>query len=79
MYHSVAEQPVSHEIKDLFESPKVYLYTGGPAGFASVYNPNDFIEVKLLDGSYIVDDYKKKTFNVNATLELPNRNTLRLW
>ena len=62
-------------IKGLFESPKVYLYTGNPGDEVT---ENSFIEVNIKGQTTITENYKRTMFNIKCTVELPKRNTMTL-
>lgn len=62
-------------LKYLFESPKVYLFTG----IENEKMSNDsFIEVKLKGQKTIINKYKGSSFNIKCVIELPARNTMTL-
>lgn len=57
---------------DLLDSTKVYLFAGTPF---SQNTFNDWIEVNLKDGSFVVENTKSNLYQFDFTLELPKNNT----
>ena len=57
---------------DLFESPKVYLFTGKPNTFCGF---KDWIEVNVKDKAIKIQDSKYNYINVQLEVELPARTT----
>lgn len=62
-------------LKDLFTSPKVYLYTGVTG---LLMDANDFIAVDLKASSETIKSYKSTTYNVNVKINKPKDNTMSL-
>lgn len=62
-------------LESLFDSPKVFLFMG--LDF-SKEEQTDWLAVKLMTDSTIVDDYQDRPFDINLELELPDRNVLML-
>lgn len=55
-------------LEDFMDSTKVYLFNGVP------FSKNDFnnwIEIKISDGDFIVENYRSKLYKFNFTLQLP--------
>lgn len=61
--------------ESLFDSPKVYLFTGTDYSDSSA---SDWLAVKVLTENYIVDDYNDRPFDLVVDIELPRRNSLTL-
>lgn len=57
---------------DLFESPKIYLFTGEPN---SVSTYHDWIEVNIKDKAVKIKDVKYNYVNVQIEIDLPTRIT----
>jgi hypothetical protein len=70
---------ISEKEKDLIstvlDSPKIYLFQGLP--FAR-NNFNNWMEVGLKTPNFTLKNAKKKNYEINIELELPERNTLTL-
>lgn len=62
-------------LEDLFDSPKVYLFTGERYSKNNVF---DWLAVRLVTDSFIVEDYTNRPFDLDLTIELPVRNSLKL-
>ena len=62
-------------LKDLLESPKVYLYTGIPY---YIPNPLNWLEVNVKTGSFRVSNAKEKMNTLNIVIELPPNTTKTL-
>jgi hypothetical protein len=62
-------------LSDLFESPKIYLFTGTP-NTSSTYT--DWIEVNMKDKQVKIADSKYNAINVQFDIELPTRVTRTL-
>lgn len=62
-------------LSDLFESPKIYLFTGEPN---TVSNFNSWLEVGIKDKSTKIQDAKYNYINVEVEIELPTRTTRKL-
>lgn len=60
---------------DLFDSAKIYLFTGVPF---SKNTFNDWMEVNLVNGNFKTSNSKGNQYNFNITLELPNNVTRTL-
>ena len=60
---------------DLFESPKIYLFTGDPN---TVNNFNNWMEVGLKEKTVRTEDSKINFLNVQVEIELPSRTTRTL-
>lgn len=62
-------------LEDLLDSAKVYLFTGTPF---SQNTFNDWIEVNLGSGNFIIENPKSKIYRFDLTLELPKNITRSL-
>jgi hypothetical protein len=62
-------------LSDLFESPKIYLFTGEPN---TVSNFNNWLEVGIKEKSTKIQDPKYNYINVEVEIELPARTTRTL-
>lgn len=59
-------------LSDLLDSAKVYLFTGTP--YARNY-ANDWMEVNLTSGSFVVENPKSDLYRLDLTIELPTNIT----
>lgn len=55
-------------LKDLLDSPKIYLFTGTPF---SQNTFNDWVEVNLKAGNFRTSNSRGDQYNLNLTIELP--------
>lgn len=62
-------------LEGIFDSPKIYLFTGEPFARAEV---NDWIEVTLKTSSARLRNYKQPQINFSLDFELPERYTQTL-
>ena len=62
-------------LKHLFESPKVFLWTGEEN---DEDDANFWLEVKLKGKTQAIKNYKRNQFNVSCKIELPQRTTMTL-
>lgn len=62
-------------LSDLLDSAKVYLFTGTP--YARNY-ANDWMEVNLASGSFVVENPRSDLYTLNLTIELPTNITRTL-
>jgi hypothetical protein len=59
-------------LNDLLDSPKVYLFTAEQNENATC---NDWLEVNIKSGSFIVSNSREKMTSLNITIELPTNTT----
>lgn len=62
-------------LSDLLDSAKVYLFTGTP--YARNY-ANDWMEVNLASGSFVLENPRSDLYTLNLTIELPTNITRTL-
>jgi len=63
-------------LRDLLDSPKVYLFTGQPN---TASNYNDWVEVAINNNSYSLYNSKLNKTIYNFKIELPTNTTRTLW
>ena len=69
------EQQESYKIATIFESPKVYLFTGTPF---SKNTFQDWIEIEVSNSDITTKQMKGVVNSYDLTLELPSKNTMKL-
>lgn len=62
-------------LTDLLDSAKVYLFTGLPF---SQNTFNDWIEVNISGGSFVVENPRSDLYRLDLTIELPTNITRTL-
>ena len=75
VYTDVLNERQSTQLRDLFDSPKIYLFTGIIGSTATF---EDWIEVKLTNSNYTTKQAKTTTNQYNLTFEVPDNDTRKL-
>jgi hypothetical protein len=63
-------------LDSIFDSPKIYLFTGVP--LVGPLNQDDWLEIRIKANSFPIEQYNRKIVTYNLELDLPQRNTMTL-
>lgn len=69
VYDEILREEQKDLISTMLDSPKVYLFTGTPF---SQNNFNDWVEVKLSQGEFIIKNIRRDLYNIDVAFSLPN-------